>query len=35
MKPLEEKTVVVRFTPKEVKTVQRSFVMEVEEGNTV
>lgn len=35
LRPLEQKKVVVRFVPKEVKTVQRTFVMEVEDGNTV
>ncbi|KAK7110848.1 deleted in lung and esophageal cancer protein 1-like isoform X2 [Littorina saxatilis] len=33
--PLEQKKVTVQFTPKEVKTVHRTIVMEVEDGNTV
>ena len=34
LRPLEQKKVVVQFTPKQVKTVQRTFVLEVEDGNT-
>ncbi|XP_076461366.1 deleted in lung and esophageal cancer protein 1-like isoform X2 [Babylonia areolata] len=35
LRPLEKKTVTVQFTPTGVKTVQRTFVLEVEDGNTV
>lgn len=35
LRPLEEKTIKVQFTPTEVKTVQRTVILEVENGNTV
>ncbi|KAL8567948.1 hypothetical protein ACOMHN_029123 [Nucella lapillus] len=34
LRPLEKKTVTVQFRPKEVKTVKRTFILEVEDGNT-
>nr|KAG5714264.1 hypothetical protein BaRGS_018481 [Batillaria attramentaria] len=35
LRPLEKKTVTVQFKPVSVKSVQRTFCLEVEEGNTV